>query len=122
MIQLEIGGERYPIAAGETVIGSASGSTVVLSGEAVRPRHAVVQGAGPGAAIRAAAADAEVRVNGVRLGAEPTPLLHGDKIVIGSHELRVVDSARGGSTQLFDSGAFSDLVAPPPVVKKAAAG
>jgi pSer/pThr/pTyr-binding forkhead associated (FHA) protein len=119
MIHLEIGGERYPIAAGETVIGSASDNTVVLSGEGVHPRHAVVQGASAGAAIRPAAADAEVKVNGVRLGAEPTPLLHGDKIAIGTHELRVVDPARGGSTQLFDSGAFADL-APPRVVKKAA--
>jgi pSer/pThr/pTyr-binding forkhead associated (FHA) protein len=120
MIHLEIGGERYAIAAGETFIGSASDNAVVLAGEGVHPRHAIIQGAPAGtAAIRVAAADAEVRVNGVRLGAQPTPLLHGDKIGIGSHELRVVDSARGGSTQLFDSGAFADL-APPPVAKKAA--
>jgi pSer/pThr/pTyr-binding forkhead associated (FHA) protein len=119
MIHLEIGGERYPIAAGETVIGSAPGNAVVLSGEGVHPRHAVVQGAPSGAAIQVAAADAEVKVNGVRLGAEPTPLLHGDKVAIGTHELRVVDSARVGSTQLFDSGAFADL-APPRAAKKAA--
>jgi pSer/pThr/pTyr-binding forkhead associated (FHA) protein len=120
MIHLEIGGERYAIAAGETFIGSASDNAVVLAGEGVHPRHAIVHGASAGtAAIRVAAADAEVRINGVRLGAEPTPLLHGDKIGIGSHELRVVDSARGGSTQLFDSGAFADL-APPQVAKKAA--
>jgi pSer/pThr/pTyr-binding forkhead associated (FHA) protein len=118
MIHLEIGGERYPIAAGETVIGSASDSGVVLSGEGVLPRHAVIQGVPTGAAIQAAG-DAEVKVNGVRLGAEPTPLLHGDKVTIGAHELRVVDSARAGSTQLFDSGAFADL-APPRVAKKAA--
>jgi pSer/pThr/pTyr-binding forkhead associated (FHA) protein len=118
MIHLEIDGERHPIAAGETVIGSALDSAVVLSGEGVRPRHAVVQGAPPGAAIRTAEADAEVKVNGVRLGAEPTPLLHGDKIQIGGHELLVVDTARAGSTQLFDSGAFADL-APPKSVKGA---
>jgi pSer/pThr/pTyr-binding forkhead associated (FHA) protein len=113
MIHLEVGGERYAIAAGETAIGSASDNRVVLAGEGVHPRHAVVQATEPGfAAIRAAAVGAEVRVNGVRLGAEPTPLLHGDKIAIGSHELRVVDSTRGGSTQLFDSGAFADLVPP----------
>ena len=113
MIHLEIGGERYAIAAGETAIGSASDNRVVLAGEGVQPRHAVVQATPPGsAAIRAADAEAEVRVNGVKLGAEPTPLLHGDKIAIGSHELRVVDSTRGGSTQLFDSGAFADLVPP----------
>jgi pSer/pThr/pTyr-binding forkhead associated (FHA) protein len=113
MIHLEIDGERYTIAAGDTVIGSASENAVVLTGEGVHPRHAVVQGAPGAAAIRAAASGAEIRVNGVRLGAEPTPLLHGDKIAIGAHELLVVDSARAGSTQLFDSGAFADLVAPP---------
>jgi pSer/pThr/pTyr-binding forkhead associated (FHA) protein len=113
MIHLEIDGERYTIAAGETVIGSASENAVVLTGEGVHPRHAVVQGAPGAAAIRAAAPGAEILVNGVRLGAEPTPLLHGDKIAIGTHELLVVDSARAGSTQLFDSGAFADLVAPP---------
>jgi len=121
MIHLEIGGERYALAAGETAIGSASDNKVVLEGEGVQPRHAVVQATQPGsAAIRAVAAEAEVRVNGVRLGAEPTPLLHGDKIGIGRHELRVVDSTRGGSTQLFDSGAFADLV--PPRSSKPAAG
>jgi pSer/pThr/pTyr-binding forkhead associated (FHA) protein len=114
MIHLEIDGERYPIAAGETVIGSASDSTVVLEGEGVQPRHAVVQGMPAGAAaIRAVAGEAEVRVNGVRLGSDPTPLLHGDKIGIGCRELLVVDPARAGSTQLFDSGAFADLVPPP---------
>lgn len=114
MIHLEIDGERYPIAAGETVIGSASDSTVVLVGEGVLPRHAIVQGmaAGP-SAIRAAVSEAEVRVNGVRLGSDPTPLLHGDKVGIGNRELLVVDSTRAGSTQLFDSGAFADLAPPP---------
>jgi pSer/pThr/pTyr-binding forkhead associated (FHA) protein len=113
MIHLEIDGERYPIAAGETVIGSALDSAVVLEGEGIRPRHAVVQGMQAGAAaIRAADREAEVRVNGVRLGSDPTPLLHGDKIEISGQELLVVDPARAGSTQLFDSGAFADLVAP----------
>jgi pSer/pThr/pTyr-binding forkhead associated (FHA) protein len=119
MIHLEVDGERYAIAAGETVIGSASDSAVVLQGEGVQPRHAVVQGGSGGAAIRAAVAGAEILVNGVRLGAEPTPLLHGDKVAIGTHELRVVDSVRAGSTQLFDSGAFTDLVAPPTATKAA---
>lgn len=114
MIHLEIDGERYPIAAGETVIGSASDSAVVLEGDGVRPRHAVVQGMLAGAAaIRAADTEAEVRVNGVRLGSDPTPLLHGDKIQISGQELLVVDPARAGSTQMFDSGAFADLVPPP---------
>jgi pSer/pThr/pTyr-binding forkhead associated (FHA) protein len=109
MIHLEVDGERYTIAAGETVIGSAADSAVVLGGDGVHPRHAIVRGTAVAAAVRPASAEAEVLVNGVRLGAEPTPLLHGDKVSIGPHELRVVDSTRAGSTQLFDSGAFADL-------------
>jgi pSer/pThr/pTyr-binding forkhead associated (FHA) protein len=111
MMHLEFGGARIPVPAGESVIGSAPGSAVVLEGDGVEPQHAVVQGSPQGAAaIRAATSTAEVVVNGVRVGADPTPLLHGDKIQIGSHEILAVDSRRTGNTQLFDSGAFTDLV------------
>ena len=110
MMHLEIGGARVPVPAGETIIGSAPGSAIVLEGEGVQPRHAILQGTPQGAAaIRAAAPDAEVLVNGVRLGADPTPVLHGDKIQIGPHEILAVDDRRIGHTQLFDSGAFTDL-------------
>jgi pSer/pThr/pTyr-binding forkhead associated (FHA) protein len=110
MMQLEVGGRRIPIAAGDTVIGSAPWCSIVLEGEGVRPHHAVVQGTAEGsAAIRTVAADAEVSINGVRLGTDPTPVLHGDKIQIFDHEILAVDPQRAGSTQLFDSGAFADL-------------
>jgi pSer/pThr/pTyr-binding forkhead associated (FHA) protein len=110
MMQLEVGGRRVPIAAGDTVIGSAPWCSIVLEGEGVRPHHAVVQGTPEGsAAIRTVAADAEVSINGVRLGTDPTPVLHGDKIQIFDHEILAVDPQRAGNTQLFDSGAFADL-------------
>ena len=117
MIHLEIDGERYAIAAGETVIGSAAENAVVLSGSGIQPRHAVVRGTPAAAAIRPASPEAEVLVNGVKVGPEPTPLLHGDKISIGTRELLVSDSTRAGSTQLFDSGAFADLVPAPASAK-----
>jgi pSer/pThr/pTyr-binding forkhead associated (FHA) protein len=114
MMQLEVGGRRIPIAAGDTVIGSAPWCAIVLEGEGVRPHHAVVQGtAGGSAAIRTVAADAEVSINGVRLGTDPTPVLHGDKIQIFDHEILAVDPQRAGNTQLFDSGAFADLPSMP---------
>jgi pSer/pThr/pTyr-binding forkhead associated (FHA) protein len=113
MMQLEVGGRRIPVATGDTVIGSAPWCAIVLEGEGVRPHHAVVHGTtGGAAAIRTAGADAEVSINGVRLGTDPTPVLHGDKIQIFEHEIVAVDPARAGNTQLFDSGAFADL---PPV-------
>ena len=55
MMHLEFGGKRVPVAAGETVIGSAPGCAIVLEGEGVQPRHAVVHGNPQGAAaIRSA--------------------------------------------------------------------
>jgi pSer/pThr/pTyr-binding forkhead associated (FHA) protein len=118
MMHLEIGGKRVTIAAGETIIGSAPGSAIILEGEGVLARHAVVTGTPQGAAaIRSAEPGAELLINGVRLGTDPTPVLHGDKIQIGGHELLVVDSRRSGHTQLFDSGAFADLAPPPPKTK-----
>jgi pSer/pThr/pTyr-binding forkhead associated (FHA) protein len=123
MMHLEIGGARIPVPAGETIIGSAPGCAIVLEGEGVQPRHAILQGTPQGAAaIRAAAPGVELLVNGVRLGADPTPVLHGDKIQIGPHELLAVDSRRVGNTQLFDSGAFTDLVPPRPSGPSAATG
>jgi len=123
MIYLEIGGARVPVPAGETLIGSAPGSAIVLEGEGVRPRHAILHGTPQGAAaIRPAEAGAELLVNGVRLGADPTPVLHGDKIQIGPHEILAVDVRRVGNTQLFDSGAFTDLVPPKPSAPSAPTG
>ncbi|MDQ3427987.1 MAG: FHA domain-containing protein [Gemmatimonadota bacterium] len=120
MIHLEVGGKRYPVAAGETVIGSAPGSAIILEGEGIRPRHAVVQGTAAGAAaIRSADPEGDLLINGVRLGTDPTPVLHGDKIQIGGQELLAVDPSRVGHTKLYDSGAFADLAPPPPIAKPA---
>jgi pSer/pThr/pTyr-binding forkhead associated (FHA) protein len=106
-MQLEIAGQRYSIAAGEMTVGTAVDCTVPLPGDNVQPHHAIVQGMPDGSAvIRRTGPDAELLVNGIRQGDEPTPVLHGDKIQIGPHELLVVDPARVGHTKFFDSSAF----------------
>src|SRR6266702_1548596 len=100
MALLELGGKRFPIPAGEVFLGSEAACAVVISGAGVQPRHAVFHGQADGqVVIRKATPAAEVLINGVRLGAEPTPLLHGDKIEVGGHELTFVDERRSGSTQ-----------------------
>src|SRR5437762_13877204 len=55
---------------------------------------------------------AEVLINGVRLGAEPTPLLHGDKVEVGGHELTFVDERRSGSTQFVQKVQMPEAMAP----------
>jgi hypothetical protein len=41
--------------------------------------------------VRVAAEGARILVNGVQVGAEPTPLLHGDVIEIGGHRVTVLN-------------------------------
>jgi pSer/pThr/pTyr-binding forkhead associated (FHA) protein len=100
MSLLELGGKTFTIPVGEVVLGSDAGCAISLSGAGVLPRHAVLQGQADGQVIiRKASPAADVLINGVRLGAEPTPLLHGDKVEVGDHELSFVDERRSGSTQ-----------------------
>src|SRR5947208_7071611 len=100
MSLLELGGNTFTIPVGEVVLGSDAGCAISLSGAGVWPRHAVLQGQADGQVIiRKATPAADVLINGVRLGAEPTPLLHGDKVEVGDHELTFVDERRSGSTQ-----------------------
>src|SRR5713226_8859963 len=104
MSLLELGGKRFTIPAGEVFLGSEAGSAIQLSGAGLLPRHAVIQAQADGqVVIRKATPAAEVMINGVRLGAEPTPLLHGDKVQVAGHELTFVDERRSGSTQYLSA-------------------
>src|SRR5256714_9710167 len=99
MSLLELGGNTFTIPVGEVVLGSDPGCAIPLSGARVLPRHASLQGQADGQVIiRKASPAADVLINGVRLGAEPTPLLHGDKVEVGGYELTFVDERRSGST------------------------
>ncbi|MGH8623279.1 MAG: FHA domain-containing protein, partial [Burkholderiales bacterium] len=87
MALLELGGKRFTIPVGEIVLGNDPASAIHVEGEGMQPRHAVLQGMRDGqVVIRRAVPEALVLINGVRLGAEPTPLLHGDKLQLGGHE------------------------------------
>ncbi|MGH7753416.1 MAG: FHA domain-containing protein, partial [Gemmatimonadales bacterium] len=97
---LELGGTRFTIPAGEVGLGTGATCAIKLTGNGIRERHATVQGMPDGqVVIRKAVPEAEVMINGVRLGLEPTPLLHGDKVEMGGQELTFVDERRSGSTQ-----------------------
>src|SRR6266571_468268 len=100
MSLLELGEKKFTISVGEVALGSDASCAISLSGSGILPRHAVLQGQADGQVIiRKASPAADVLINGVRLGAEPTPLLHGDKVEVGGHELTFVDERRSGSTQ-----------------------
>jgi pSer/pThr/pTyr-binding forkhead associated (FHA) protein len=107
MSMLELGGRRFTIPMGEVVLGSDPQCAVSLTGPGLLPRHALLSGQPDGqVVIRKATPDAEVMINGVRLGAEPTPLLHGDKLQVAGQELTFVDERRSGSTAFIPAMAL----------------
>ena len=100
MIRLEIDGRQYPVGTEWLVLGSADDCSIRLTNEGVLPRHALVKAVSDGSvAVQLGDPSAEVYVNGVKLGADPTPVLHGDKITVGSQDILVVEAAKVGSTQ-----------------------
>jgi pSer/pThr/pTyr-binding forkhead associated (FHA) protein len=112
MSLLELGNKRFTIPPGDVALGSDPACAIQLVGPGVLPTHAVLTGQPDGqVVIRKSSPEAEVMINGVRLGAEPTPLLHGDKVLVSGQELTFVDERRSGSTQFIP--AMSPAAAPP---------
>jgi pSer/pThr/pTyr-binding forkhead associated (FHA) protein len=95
--------QRFPLTAAELTVGSYEGAAVRLPGDDPALRAVLLIGADGTGLVRRGSADAIVFVNGVQLGAEPSPLLHGDKLSLGANELRYGDDVKGGSTQFLSS-------------------
>jgi pSer/pThr/pTyr-binding forkhead associated (FHA) protein len=94
------GGQKFALPLGDVLLGADPSCAIPLAFPGVLPRHASFKTQPDGqVVISKAAPEAEVLINGVRLGAEPTPLLHGDKVEVGGQELTFVDERRSGSTQ-----------------------
>ena len=103
-MELEYGGRRYPVAAGGLVIGSGPDAALVVRAPEVRARHALVRVLKPGiAVVTPEEPGAEILVNGSRLGPDPTPLMHGDKLVIGGAQIAVSDPDRAGAARIVDA-------------------
>src|SRR3954468_15034145 len=104
---LQLDDQQFPLKAGVTRIGAGSDADVVVPGYSTIPVEALIDG-GKTPTIRRASEDAHVLVNGVLLGAEPTPLVHGDKVEVAGLELRYADDAKSGATQFVSA---SDIAA-----------
>ena len=103
-MELEFGGRRYAVTAADFVIGNGPEAALFIDAGGVRPRHALVRLHGPGMLVVAPGeTGAEILVNGARLGSDPTPLMHGDKLGVGGAEITVSDPARAGSTRVLST-------------------
>ncbi|HEX9483516.1 MAG TPA: FHA domain-containing protein, partial [Gemmatimonadaceae bacterium] len=105
---LQLDDQQFPLRAGLTRIGAGGGADVVVPGYSELGIEAIIEtGATP--TIRRAVEEAHVRVNGVLLGAEPVPLIHGDKVEVAGLELRFADDAKGGATQYVSASEIAAL-------------
>ncbi len=112
MALLEMGGRRFTLPQGEVLLGADPGCAIPLAVPGILPRHAKLKSQPDGqVVITKAVPEAEVLINGVRLGAEPTPLLHGDKVEVAGQELTFVDERRSGSTQYVQAMSLPQAMA-----------
>ncbi len=98
---LQFDEQQFTLHDGATRIGTGADADIPIGGD-VDGIAAVVDG-GASPVIRRASRNADVRVNGVALGMEPTPLMHGDAVQIGAATLRYADDAKAGATQFVSS-------------------
>jgi pSer/pThr/pTyr-binding forkhead associated (FHA) protein len=99
MAVLQLKDKQYHLSEGTIRIGAGADADVVLPTDAALGVQALIERTGDHTvAIRRAAPQSEVRVNGVLLGAEPTPLMHGDKVEVAGVELHFADESKRGAT------------------------
>jgi pSer/pThr/pTyr-binding forkhead associated (FHA) protein len=108
---LQVNDQRHQLQPGQTRLGAGDGVDVPVSGDPSLGIQAIVDVGKDGrVVIRRAADQASVRVNGVALGVEPTPLLHGDKVEIAGCELLFADDAKVGATQFVTTSNVAEFM------------
>jgi len=89
---------QHTLGPGKTRLGGGADVDIRVSDDERTGTQAVIDLAEGQSVIRRSG-DAAVKVNGVALGAEPTPLMHGDKIEIAGRELFYAEDTKGGTTR-----------------------
>lgn len=110
MPYLQYRDQRVAFTPAEQAIGAFEGAVLRVPGDDPAARAIVKLGADGTGIILRGIPDAVVYVNGVLLGAEPSPLLHGDKVELGGHQLHYGDDTKGGSTQFISAASLAEQV------------
>jgi pSer/pThr/pTyr-binding forkhead associated (FHA) protein len=106
---IKFSGQQFSLQAGQNRLGGGTTADVDLGPE-VNGVQAIVDLGGDGrATIRKAGSDS-VRVNGTEL-AQPSPLIHGDKVEFAGFEMYFADDAKGGSTQFVSAADVAAIAA-----------
>jgi pSer/pThr/pTyr-binding forkhead associated (FHA) protein len=115
MAHIRLDDKEIELSVGELRIGTDSDAGVRLEGGAAKGNLAFITVDSRGTVtVRRAATATTVLVNGVALGAEPAPLLHGDRIEVAGRQLRFSDDRKAGSTVLMPALGAPAAAAPSP--------
>lgn len=110
MPYIQINDKQFPLRVGEARVGAGPEAHIRVPGLESGGVQAIVDlSADNHVVIRRGTTGAVVKVNGVQIGAEPTPLIHGDKIEVGGAELLYGDDKKGGSTQYISGVNIPEL-------------
>ena len=110
MAYFQLADKQVALRAGEMTVGSGAGMDIPVAEAPSPSAMAVVTMKGDGAvSVRRGFEGAPVKVNGVQLGVEPTPLIHGDKLEVAGHELQFGDDKKSGSTQFLSGTELAEL-------------
>ena len=118
MPYLRLHDAHHRLAVGETRVGGGPDADIRVprrdaGRDAVRETLVVIAIAPDhSATLRKRDAQGDVLVNGIPVGLEPAPLLHGDRVTIDGCELRFADEAQSGDTQ--EHPAVRDVVVATP--------
>lgn len=110
MPYLQLNDQQFPLPDGDATVGAFEGADVRLPGDGGASR-AVVSVGPKGVVIRRGGEASVVLVNGVQLGNEPSPLLHGDRVELDGFELRLADDQKVGSTMFVNAADVAAMVA-----------
>src|SRR5438046_3558912 len=95
---LRINDRQHSLGSGQTRLGGGADVDIRISDDDGIGTQAVID-LSSGHSVIQRRGNSPVRVNGVLLGAEPTPLMHGDKIEVSGRELFYAEDAKGGTTR-----------------------
>jgi len=114
---IQLGDNQIPLRIGEMGLGTGANADIKVSGGNEQGVLATVQLFGDHhVTIKRVHPTAPIKVNSVQLGAEPSPLIHGDKIEAGGSELLFADDKKqAGGTQVISG------ISLPPDMRKSVA-
>lgn len=101
---IQVNDKQHTLKQGQTRLGAGPGVDVAVSANEALGLQAILEVGGDNRAIIRRARDgAQIKVNGVMLGVEPTPLMHGDKIDVAGNDVLFSEDKKVGATAFISA-------------------